>query len=70
MFRGTVKGTGDPLHSPVSLSLPLPCVTVCHHIATGVYLHALALEAATPTVFMDRVPACLKSRTFTTIFAT
>jgi len=26
MFRGTVKGTGYPLHSPVSPSLPLPCV--------------------------------------------
>jgi hypothetical protein len=37
-FRGSVKGTGYPLHSPVSLSLPLPCVTVCHHISTGLYL--------------------------------
>ena len=37
MFRGIVKGTGYPLHSPVSPSLPLPCVTVCHHISTGVY---------------------------------
>ena len=35
MFRGSVKGTGNPLHSPVSPSLPLPCVTVCHHISTG-----------------------------------
>ena len=34
-FRGSVKGTGYPLHSPVSPSLPLPCVTVCHHISTG-----------------------------------
>ena len=32
MFRGSVKSTGYPLHSPVSPSLPLPCVTVCHHI--------------------------------------
>jgi len=31
------KTTGYPLHSPVSPSLPLPCVTVCHHISTGVY---------------------------------
>jgi len=37
MFRGSVKGTGYPLHSPVSPSLPLPCVTVCHHITTGIY---------------------------------
>ena len=32
-----VKGTGYPLHSPVSPSLPLPCVTVCHHVSTGLY---------------------------------
>jgi hypothetical protein len=36
MFRDSVKGTGYPLLSPVSPSLPLPCVTVCHHISTGV----------------------------------
>jgi len=41
MFRGSVKGTGYPLHSPVSPSLPLPCVTVCHHISTGLcYEHS------------------------------
>jgi hypothetical protein len=38
-FRGSVKGTGRPLHSPVSPSLPLLCVTVCHHISTGLYHH-------------------------------
>ena len=38
MFRGSVKSTGYPLHSPVSLSLPLPCVTVCHHVSTGLYM--------------------------------
>jgi len=38
MFRDSVKCSGYPLHSPVSPSLPLPCVTVCHHISTGVYL--------------------------------
>ena len=37
MFGGSVKGTGYPLHSPVFPSLPLPCVTVCHHVSTGVY---------------------------------
>jgi len=36
MFRGNVKGTGYPVHSPVSPSLPLPCVTACHHISGGV----------------------------------
>jgi hypothetical protein len=35
MFRGSVKSTGYPLHSPVSSSLPLTRVTVCHHISTG-----------------------------------
>jgi len=38
MFRGSVKGTGYPLHSPVSPSLPLPFVTVYHHNSTGVYV--------------------------------
>jgi hypothetical protein len=37
MFRGSVKSTGYPLHSPISPSLPFPCVTVCHHISTGGY---------------------------------
>jgi hypothetical protein len=37
-FRGSVDGTGYPLDSPVSPSLPLPCVTVCHHIPNAVYL--------------------------------
>jgi len=37
MFRGSVKGIGYPLHSPVSPSLPLQCITVCHDIETGVY---------------------------------
>jgi len=42
MFRGSVKSTGYPLHSPVSRSLPLPCVTVRYHISTGVYPWRLA----------------------------
>ena len=37
----SVKGTVYPLHSPVSPSLPLPCVTVCHHISVGVCLSVL-----------------------------
>jgi hypothetical protein len=36
-FRGSVESTGYPLHSPVSPSLLLPCVTVCHHISTELY---------------------------------
>jgi CBS domain containing-hemolysin-like protein len=37
MFRGSVKSTGYPLHSPVSSSLSFQCVTVCHHISIGLY---------------------------------
>jgi hypothetical protein len=37
MFRSSVKSAGYPLHSPVSPSLPLPCVTVCHNFSTGLY---------------------------------
>jgi len=36
-FRSSVKGPGYPLHSPVSPSLSLPCVTVCHHVSIGFY---------------------------------
>jgi len=47
MFRGNVKSTDYPLHSPVSSSLPFPCVTVCHHISAGPYrtIGALCLFA-------------------------
>jgi hypothetical protein len=37
MFPGSVKSTGYSLHSQVSPSLPLPCVTVCHHISSVLY---------------------------------
>jgi len=37
MFRGSVKSTGYPLHSPVYPLLPLPCITVCHHVSIEVY---------------------------------
>jgi hypothetical protein len=32
-----MKSTGYPLHSPIFPSLPFPCVTVCHHVSTGLY---------------------------------
>jgi len=48
MFRGSVKGTGYPLHSPVSPSLPLPCVTVCHHIQ----LESIDAEGLTVSVLL------------------
>jgi len=44
MFRGSVKGTDHLLHSPVSPSLPLPYVIVCHHVLTGLYL-LIAVQA-------------------------
>jgi len=37
IFRGSVKSTGNPLHSPVSPSIPLPYVTMCHHISTALH---------------------------------
>jgi len=49
MFRGSVKSTGYPLHSPVSPSLPHPCVTVCHHVSTGVYLKLKSVAVAIHT---------------------
>jgi hypothetical protein len=37
MFRDSVKSTGYTLRSLVSSSPPLPCVTVFHHVSTGLY---------------------------------
>jgi len=37
IFRGSVKSTGYPVHSPVFPSLPLPCFAVCHRISNGIY---------------------------------
>ena len=36
-FQGSVNSTGYSLHSPVSPSLPLPCVTVCHQVSNTLY---------------------------------
>jgi len=49
MFRGSVKGTGYPLHSPFSPSIPLPCVAVCHHISAGLY-HAVSVAEEVETL--------------------
>ena len=47
MFRGSVKGTGYPLHSPVSPSLPL----VSHHVPSHFKwsLHTTSAEALKTT---------------------
>ena len=52
-----VKGTGYPLHSPVSPSLPLPCVTVCHHISTGLYRPSSIRFASTFTKLHTKLDA-------------
>ena len=51
MFRGSVKGTGYPLHSPVSPSIPLPYVTMRHHISTGVYYCTTFLLLLLPQLY-------------------
>jgi hypothetical protein len=38
-FRRWRESTGHPLLSPVSPSLPLPCVTVCLQVPNELYLH-------------------------------
>jgi hypothetical protein len=43
MFRSSVKGTDYLLHSPVSPSLSLPRVTVCHHISAELYKQIMCL---------------------------
>jgi len=42
MFRVNMKSNSYSLHSPVSPSIPLPCVTVCYHISTGLYYNIAA----------------------------
>ena len=56
VFCSHVTLTGYPLHSLVSPSLLLPCITVCHHISTGLYskyqspCSCLALNAGVPII--------------------
>jgi len=61
MFRGSVKGTGYPLHSQVSPSLALPCVTVSHHISTGVHTYTFAyvmVDCVSMAILIESVAAC------------
>ena len=44
--------TGYPLHSPVSPSFALPCITVCHHISTVLYLPS-KLHGNTSHIFLS-----------------
>ena len=58
------KTTGYPLHSHVSPSLPLPCVTVCHHISTELYLYnnlqSIISKTTTITFYICHFPGCQK----------
>jgi hypothetical protein len=53
IFRGSVKGTGYSLHSSVSPSLPLPCVSMCHHVSTGLYLFFVISIALSCIAFFE-----------------
>jgi hypothetical protein len=61
MFRGSVKSTGYPLHSSVSLSLPLPCVAVCHHILTGLYLPTSELTLSCLSPMHNTIPSTIQA---------
>jgi len=63
MFRGSVKSTRYPLHSPVFPSLPLPCVTAWHHISTGLYVTVFAKLR-----FSQRCCWALRSSEIVTLF--
>ena len=61
-FRGNVKGTGYPLHSQVSPSLAHPCVTVCHHVPTGVHTYTFAyvmVDCVSMAILIESVAACV-----------
>ena len=64
MFRGSVKGTGYPLHSPVSPSLPQPSVTLCHHISTGIYIKTSLLRCGSTVAFISRICHVIKGITY------
>jgi hypothetical protein len=53
MFRGSVKSTGYPLHSPVSPSIPPPCVTVCHQVSNALYLRSGQILVMTEEINCD-----------------
>jgi len=64
MFRGSVKSTGYPFYSPVSPSLPHPCVTVCHHISNGLYQRLCTCPVGWRVFircFTDEVARCKQS---------
>jgi hypothetical protein len=58
-----VKGTGYPLHSPVSTSLPFtppsPRVTVCHHISTGINITFMLIKCTLNNKLLLHTNICL-----------
>ena len=50
-----MKITVYQLHSPVSPSLPLPCVTVCHHISTGLFQRDICRHRPDLTISMSEI---------------
>ena len=68
MFRGSVQSTAYPLHSPVSPSLPLSCVNVCHHMCVCfVFLsvgdHQLTRTPNTHRLYTHAATYCVIIRT-------
>jgi hypothetical protein len=61
MLRGSVKSTGYLLNSPVFLSLPLPCVTMCQHVSTGLYLLRKVVQKAATGSCVRRPWRCFPS---------
>jgi hypothetical protein len=61
MFQGSVNSTGYPLHSPVSPSLPLLCITVCHHISIGLYHSDFPSHASLCAIIFQLDSTTLKS---------
>ena len=66
MFWGSVQSTGYPLHSPVSPSLPLPYVTVCHHISTALYCYWHFRYGLTRPAFVTKILFVLGASRFLT----
>jgi len=69
MLRGRVKGTGYPLHSPVPPSLPRPCVTVFHHVSTGLYHNAQIMDHTNLKIFFYRLMQLLSSKYAAFVFS-
>jgi hypothetical protein len=62
LFRGSVKGTGYPLHSPVSPSLPSrasPCAITFQRVSTKLKIGALRDVGADGTIILGLILCCI-----------